>query len=78
MWELLSRKTVDRRKITTDDLKKYKKILELINAHLTDYRAVADIQITRGFKYRDVIAPLFPHNNRRGIESALRRRGAKY
>jgi hypothetical protein len=78
LWELLTRKTVDRRKITTDDLKKYKKILELTYAHLTDYRPGADIQITRGSKYRDVIAPLFPHIRRRGIETALRRRWAKY
>jgi len=78
LWELLTRKTVDRRKITTDDLKKYKKILELTNAHLTDYRPGADIQITRGSKYRDVIAPLFPRNRRRGIETALSRRWAKY
>ena len=37
LWELLTRKTVDRKKITTDDLKKYKEILELTNAHLSDY-----------------------------------------
>jgi len=29
----------------------------MTNAHLTDYRPGADIQITRGSKYRDVIAP---------------------
>jgi len=57
LWELLTSKSVDRRKITTHDLKKYKKILELTNAHLTDYRPGADIQITRGSKYREVIAP---------------------
>jgi len=74
----LTRKTVDRRKITTDDLKKYKKILELTNAHMTDYPPGADIQITRGSKYRNAIAPVFPHIRRRGIETALRRRWAKY
>jgi len=78
LWELLTRKNMDRRKITTDHLKKYKKILELTNAHLTDYRPGVDIQITRGSKYRDVIAPLFPHIRRRGIETALRRRWTKY
>ena len=74
LWELLTRKTVDPRKITTDDLKKYKKILDLINAHLTHYRSGADIQITRGSKYCDVIAPLFTRIRRRGIETALLRR----
>ena len=78
LWELLTRKSVDRRKIMTDDLKKNKKILELTNAHLTDYWPGADIQITRGSKYRDIIAPLFPHIRRRGIETALSRRWAKY
>jgi len=78
LWELLTRKSVGRRKITTDDLKKYKKILELTNAHLTGYQPGADLQITRGSKYRDVIAPLFSHIRRRGIETALRRRSAKY
>jgi len=39
--------------------KKYKKILVLTNAHLTDYQPGADMQITRESKYRDVIAPLF-------------------
>jgi len=65
LWELLTRKTVDRKQITTDDLKKYKKKLELTNAHLADYQLGADIQITRGSKYRDVIFPLFPHIRRR-------------
>ena len=74
----MTRKTVDRRKFTTDDLKKYKKILEMTNAHLTDYGPGADIKITRGSKYRDVIAPLFPRIRRRGIETALSRRRVKY
>jgi len=78
LWELLTRKSVDRRKITTDDVKNYKKILELTNAHLTDHRPGADIEITRRSKYRDFIAPPFPHVRRRGIETALRRRWAKY
>lgn len=78
LWELLTRKRVNREKITTDDLKKYKKILLLTNAHLSDYQPGGDIRITRGRKYNDVIAPLFPQTRRRGIESALRRRWVKY
>ena len=64
--------------ITTDDLKEYKKILELTNAHFTVYQTGAEIQITRRSKYHDVIAHFFPHNRRRGIETALRRRWAQY
>ena len=43
LWELLKRKNVDRKKITTDDLKNYKKILEPNNAHLTSYQPGGDI-----------------------------------
>jgi len=57
---VLTRQIVDRRIITIDDLKKYKKILELTNANLTGYQPGADIPITRGSNYRDVIAPLIP------------------
>ena len=39
--------------------KKFKKLLVLTNAHLTDYQPGADMQITRESKYRDVIATLF-------------------
>jgi len=57
LLELLTRKYVDRKNITTDDLKKYKKIMEVTNAHLTSYQPGGDIQITRGAKYRKIIAP---------------------
>ena len=75
---LLTRKNLDPNNNTTDDPKKYKRILELSNVHLTDYQSVGDIQITRGSKYHDVIAPLFPHIRRRVIETALQRRWARY
>jgi len=74
LWELLTRKNVDRKTITTDDLRKYKKILELTNAHLTSYQPGGEIQITRGAKYREIIASLFSHTRRRGLDNALRRR----
>jgi len=51
-YELLTRKNVVRNKITTDDLKICKKILDLNNAHLNDYQPDADIQITRSSKLR--------------------------
>ena len=34
LWELLTHKRVDKKSITTDDLKQYKTILEMTNAHL--------------------------------------------
>ena len=35
LWELLTRRKVERDKITKDDLKAYKKVLLLTNGHLT-------------------------------------------
>ena len=78
LWELLTRKNVNRKLITTDDLKKYKKILVLTNAHLTDYQTGGDIQVNRGPKFHDVISHLLPQTRRRSIESALRRKWVKY
>jgi len=74
LWDLLTRKNVNRKHITTDDLKKYKKILVLTNAHLTDYQPGGDIQVTRGLKFHDIISPV----SYGGIESALRRKWLKY
>ena len=34
MWELMTRKRVDKDSVTTIDIKKYKTILEMTNAHL--------------------------------------------
>jgi len=48
LWEVVTRKNVNRKPITTDGLKKYKKILVLTNAHLTDYQNGGDIQVKRG------------------------------
>ena len=64
--------------ITKEDLKSYKKILTMTNAHLTQYQPDGNINITPGEKFRDIIAPLFPKTKGRGVESALRRKWKKY
>jgi len=64
--------------ITKDDLKTYKKILTMANAHLTKYQPDGNINITRGKKFRDIIALLFAKPKGRGVESALRRKWIKY
>jgi len=48
LWELLTRKNVKTDFITKDDLKMYKKILTMTNAHLTRYQPDDIINITRG------------------------------
>jgi len=59
LWELLTHKYVNTEIITKDDLKSYKKILTMTYAHLTQYQPDGNINITRGKKFRDSIAPLF-------------------
>jgi len=48
LWELLTRKKVNTKVITKDDLKSYKKILTMSNAHLNKYQPDGNINITRG------------------------------
>jgi hypothetical protein len=80
LWELLTRKKVDTNKITKQDLKAYKAILEMTHGHLERYEPASDTQISRGPKFRDVISKLFfpSERKRRGVESALRRAWIKY
>jgi hypothetical protein len=59
LWELLTRKKVDKDLVTEDDLQKYKNILELSNAHLERYEPGANIQISKGAKFRGIISKLF-------------------
>ena len=72
LWELLTRKNVNSDVITNSDLKAYKHILELTNAHLVGYEPGGDIQISRGSKYAKIISKLFPQTPRR--RAALRHR----
>ena len=66
---------VNRDVITNNDLKRYKNILEMINAHLVRYEPGGDIQISRGSKSTKVICKLFPQSRRR---AALRQRWVPY
>jgi len=71
---------VDKISITTDDLKQYKTILEMTNAHLEDYPN-ANIRTSKGLKFRDVISRLFPGittTRQSGVENALRREWVTY
>jgi hypothetical protein len=74
LWELLTRKNVNMERVSKTDLRTYRKILVKTNAHLTGYQPGYTLNITRGKKFREVIAPLFA----KGRESSLRRRWKKY
>jgi len=78
LWVLLTRKKVNTEFLTKDDLKTYMKILTMTNADLTKYQPDGNINITRGKKFRDIIAPLFAKPKGRSIESVLRRKWIKY
>ena len=78
MWDLLTRKNVNKKHVTSDDLTKYKKILRLTNAHLEGYGPPGAINFGRVKKFRENIAPLFARPKSRGVESGLRRAWKKY
>ena len=78
LWEPLTRKNVNTEVITKDDLKSYKKTLTMTNAHLTHHQHDGNINITRGKKFREIIAPLFAKPKGHGVEKSLRRKWTKY
>jgi len=56
---------------TTADLKQYKTILEMTNAHLEGYEPHANIRTSKGLKYK-IMSKLFPGTRQSGVEAALR------
>jgi hypothetical protein len=77
LWELLTRKCVNKKLVNKDDLKQYKRNLNLTSAHLKGYEPDAAIHVSLGIKFRTVIAKLFPKTKRRGIEASLRKEWGK-
>ena len=59
LWELSTRKNVNKGHLTSADLRKYKKILLLPNAHLEGYQPGGVIRVGRRKNFREIIAPLF-------------------
>jgi len=78
LWELLTRKKLDKNSITRDDLKQYKTILEMTNAHLEDCNPNANIHTSKRNEFRDVISKLFSTTLHSTTESALRREWISY
>jgi len=52
LCDLLKRKNLNSEAVTKDDLKSYKKILSMTNAHLTQYQPDGNINITGWKKFR--------------------------
>jgi len=78
LFELLTRKKVNHSLVSTNDLKNYRHILNVTNAHRENHDPSGVIKTTRGVKFHDVIAKLFPGTRQRGVETALRRRWISY
>jgi hypothetical protein len=70
---------VDKELVTASDLQTYKNILELINDHLEGYEPGANIQISKGVKFIDVITKLISVTPaRRDVKTALRQQWVTY
>jgi len=74
----ITRKKVNTEIVTESDLRQYKRILNLTSAHLEGYEPGAPIHISKGVKFRTVIAKLFPQNKQRDVETALWQQWEKY
>ena len=70
LWELLTRKSVNKDHVTSDDLRTYRKILLMTNAHLERYQPGGVIHVSRGKKFRKIKGT--------DVESGLRRAWKKY
>jgi len=57
LWELLTHERVNKVHAMSDDLRTYKKILLLPNAHLEGYQPRGVINVSRGKNFRVIIAP---------------------
>ena len=78
-WELLTRKNFSRGVVTADDLKRYKTIFQLRNAHFQGWEPAGNVQTSRGPKFREVISKLIPQTRRpRGVELSLSRQRERY
>ena len=78
LWELLTRKKVNKEIVSAADLKRYKSILNLTSAHLEGYEPGTPIHVSRSVKFRDVIAKLFPQTKQRGTETYLHQQWMRY
>ena len=73
LWELLTRKRMNKEHVTSDDLRTYKKILLMTNAQLEGYQPGGGINVSGGKKFDEIIAPLFTKPKGRRVKSGLRR-----
>ena len=78
LFDLLTRKKINKSLITTHDLKNYRRILEATNALRQHNKRAGVIKAKRSVKFRVVISHLFPATTKSGVETALRRTWIRY
>jgi hypothetical protein len=71
LWELLTRKNVNKEHVTSDNLRKYKKILLLTNAHLEGYDPAGAINVGRGKNSAKLSSP-FREAQKQGCRIGVR------
>lgn len=70
IYDLIFKKFPNHKKYTQDDLYKYQSILKTTNAHKRDNKVNNPIKTNKGYKYKYIIAPLFPDRKvGRGIDA---------
>ena len=78
LWELLTRKNVTRGVMTAEDLKRYKTILRLTNAHLQEYEPSGNLKTSRGPKFRRLFQSCSPRRGGPWFELSLSRQWERY
>mgnify|MGYP003334118261 CR=1 FL=1 len=58
LFELIFKRIPDDAMYTEDDKQKYKSLLSITNAHRRDHNALLSIMGNKGYKYKNIIAPL--------------------
>ena len=78
LFEFLTRKKVNHSLISTQDLKNYKRTLQVTSGHMKNNDPLGVIKTTRGVKFREVITQLFDATRKRVVETALRHKCLRY
>jgi hypothetical protein len=60
LFEFLTRKNANHSLISTQDLKNYKRILQVSSGHLENNDLSGVIKTTLGTKFKEIISKLFP------------------
>jgi hypothetical protein len=78
LFEFLTRKKVNHSLISKQDLKNYKRILQVTRGQIEDNDPSGDIKTRRGPKFREVISLLFPSIRKRVVETVLGHKWLRY